>query len=615
MRQSESAAAGSIAATNEDDIMDPAYLFPLDPDGELLPDQPPDVRHVPHADLPPPPPQAVAAGCDRSTLGTMQLLAEWASQPAPPTMVHVPRRLRRRFAAIAMQLFRRATHLSVSVDADPAQKEPAIYYMLLWSFPSLVLRVDPYHPETEMEHNARNLRLAASARECLQHAEAGEWHLLLQAALSERDKLAEEQASRDAFAPQLEPSWLQRLGQAARKTRNGCLRTATHILVGPGKAPPTVETAEATWALACRAPGPHDAEAYAEARRAAQRASAVKVTQRIVTKRIRLACAGAEPGPSGWRNGHLACMHDDAPDGPRALVEWTQLWIDGVPALAGAVWRQACLVSLAKPGGGVRPLMLQETPLKLTENVLVAVHQEALIAAVGPTQFGVGPQSRSHVASALIEGATKDTDVDGLLSVDCSNAFGSIFHAAIYWSLIHAYPGILAYLLCFWHDAGILIWQKVDNHWEYRHCQRGVPQGSPLAPWLYAIALYHLLYVNERAIPVALAARWGAMRQAFLKAQLLMYVDDISCWGRHGSIVDAWIFMSPALLVGGLEVKPSKSQLWLRSGPHSRLPGVDVEPAACITALGCSLHTDCEIQVGAQPDHDAVLAIDAASPL
>lgn len=526
------------------------------------------------------------------------MLAEWTCQPAPATMVFVPRSLRRRFAAVADVLLSRAITTTLEAhDGAPCEQRAAEHaHALLWALPSLVLRAEAGDPDEDLKTRSRHQ--VGLARSRLQHAEAGEWHILLRAALDERLAQQTAAAERDGLGPGKEPSATQRLGLAARKARHGCLRTATQILIGPGKAPPTAATVEQTWHLACREGGPDDAAALAAARKVAERLPGIHIPGRVVSKRVRLARAGAEPGPSGWRNAHIACVHDYAQDGRRTLTAWTQLWASGLPQTTGGTWRQACMVSLAKPNGGVRPLMLQEALLKLTENVLAEVQQKQLIAAAGCGQFGVGPSSRAHVAAHLIEAATADDTIEGVLSLDCANAFGSLLHAVVYWSLIASCPGLLPYLCCLWQDTGIRCWQREGSQWVSRHSRRGVPQGSPLAPWLYAIALHWLLYTNvEHRPPAVASAAWTAARDALRRAGYVAYVDDVTLWGSRTTLSEAWSFAVQALAVGGLEIKAAKSQLWLR-GDQTPLPRVDVRPAPSITALGCSLHNDHAIHVG-----------------
>ena len=89
-----------------------------------------------------------------------------------------------------------------------------------------------------------------------------------------------------------------------------------------------------------------------------------KCTPRLrgVAQQIARSKAAASPGPSGWRNSHIACAYA-YPGGPHALLAWATAWAQGdMPPWAAAIWSGA----LARPfwktreQGAARPIMCTE---------------------------------------------------------------------------------------------------------------------------------------------------------------------------------------------------------------------------------------------------------------
>ena len=82
--------------------------------------------------------------------------------------------------------------------------------------------------------------------------------------------------------------------------------------------------------------------------------------------------AAAGPGPSGWRNSHIACAYAH-PGGPHALLAWATIWARGdIPPWAADIWSGA----LARPfwktpeQRTVRPIMCTEALVKLAFGIV-----------------------------------------------------------------------------------------------------------------------------------------------------------------------------------------------------------------------------------------------------
>ena len=149
--------------------------------------------------------------------------------------------------------------------------------------------------------------------------------------------------------------------------------------------------------------------------------------------------------------------------------------------------RRHSMVGLKPADKGIRPIALQGALLKLAENCLLATVWPQL--AIAPEQYGVGPGANSHAAIEVLQATADDTRTQAMLSIDVSNAFGSIAHSAVWRALAESAPCLVPYLSSAWQEgAGMELYVKGPSGWETRRCMAGVSQGSPLAPYLYEIA-------------------------------------------------------------------------------------------------------------------------------
>ena len=364
---------------------------------------------------------------------------------------------------------------------------------------------------------------------------------------------------------------------------------------------------ERVWELRCGAEQPADAAAHQRACTAARDASWTQIRRRTVAKRIHQSKAGAAPGPSGWRNGHIKAVQESGEPGRAALMAWCQLWTDGRAGPAADVWRQAMIAALAKANGGIRPISLQEALLKLAANCIAEERQRDLQRAVGEKQFGVGPRARADVAALLLDVAMEEEDTEAMVSLDVANAFGSLWHWAIYMAVEELAPWMLPWLTDVWQLHGLLCWQRTETGWESRHAACGIPQGDPLAAWIYALTQRWLLERCERRPEWCSAERWQKeelerwrqRRKQAMQMRSLAYMDDMSLWGGRGGMRQSYEFYQEALAAGGLKLKPEKCQLL--SG--TAIAGVPIAPSQSITALGCHMHTDFAVAVGKPAEH------------
>ena len=83
------------------------------------------------------------------------LVNEWVMQPAPPTMVHTPRSLRKRVAQLMVRQIRRAVDASMaaydtstSAIRDSLEAKAILEHQILWAMPALLTRRMPDQHES-----------------------------------------------------------------------------------------------------------------------------------------------------------------------------------------------------------------------------------------------------------------------------------------------------------------------------------------------------------------------------------------------------------------------------------------------------------------------------------
>ena len=52
---------------------------------------------------------------------------------------------------------------------------------------------------------------------------------------------------------------------------------------------------------------------------------------------------------------------------------------------------------------------------------------------------------------------------------------------------LHQRPRLLPWLTAVWPGGGLRCWQQTDRGWGWELMGRGLPQGDPLAAWLFAL--------------------------------------------------------------------------------------------------------------------------------
>lgn len=194
-------------------------------------------------------------------------------------------------------------------------------------------------------------------------------------------------------------------------------------------------------------------------------------------------------------------------------------------------WKHSIVVSIPKPGKtpnnlqALRPISLTPTICKLVERML-ATRVSWWLERYGkyhPAQIGFRPylgteEGLSILADDIIQVSPHSQAVRTVVALDIAKAYDNIDHRVIMTNLIELGlpPRVTRFVYSFLRNRTFAI--RVDGQQEGCFTSnRGVPQGSVLAPLLFNIAL----------IPLA----WQLHRVPDVK--FLVYADDVTLWTTH----------------------------------------------------------------------------------
>ena len=220
-------------------------------------------------------------------------------------------------------------------------------------------------------------------------------------------------------------------------------------------------------------------------------ASAVEeISEGVVEKMIGSFAKGSAGGPSGLKPQHLKdalqfAYRDELIHILADVV--TKLARGDAPTRIRPFLNGAALIALPKPSGDLRPIAVGEVLRRLVSKCMLDSCSDEAKARLEPLQVGVGTRQGAeatvHVARQWMDRHNGDPH-RVLVKLDMENAFNTMDREAMLLAVRSAFPQ-LAPWVDFSYGARTGLWldgRRLDS------C-RGVRQGDPLGPLLFALAL------------------------------------------------------------------------------------------------------------------------------
>ena len=277
-----------------------------------------------------------------------------------PTILWAPRPVRQQCAHALATCLEQANAHAQAQDGLEAE----IAFLTLRNISQLLFRADPRSRDIAQQElpdgpGGTASTLTACLRSRLRDIRNGNWLSLVDALLA--DLAAAEEAHRIARSPRAHTTGSDITADQAQaagvRARTGALKSAASILTGGPPVPPSPDIAAAISAQFITTASPEQEQDLRDALAAASsihtRAKFRPKLKHIATQ-IGKIKAAAGPGPSALRNSHLQVLYS-APNGPAALLAWTDNWATGtVSPWAASFWTAAVARPFWKtphPGG------------------------------------------------------------------------------------------------------------------------------------------------------------------------------------------------------------------------------------------------------------------------
>jgi hypothetical protein len=288
------------------------------------------------------------------------------------------------------------------------------------------------------------------------------------------------------------------------------------------------------------------------------------------------------PGPSGLRASHLQdALRRPGRGAPlvSALARFCHMWAHGlIPEEMAPVLCGANLTPLRKKDGGVRPIAVGEVLRRLACKTLLntAVAKEEA-SALAPEQVGVGVSRGAESVTlgfgSLLSCMGPHAQSWAALQVDVSAAFPTVSRQHVLQETATDAPSLYnAMKFCLSKSSPIYCGKNI------LYAESGVPQGCPLAPVAFSLAIQPIV----RTISRTMGLIWN-----------VWYLDDGLLVGDPQKLGEALAYLERELRKRGLALNRKKCALWGPAAslvPHSAdIPIVPWEPDSGITLLGAPI--------------------------
>ena len=298
----------------------------------------------------------------------------------------------------------------------------------------------------------------------------------------------------------------ERHRRATELLHEGLLQQASATLV---QAPPVRVTDAIEQEMRLKHPAARHQEAERLAGlRAVAAAAAIHIDEDALEKALHGFSPASAGGPSGLRPQHIkeAMAPGLRDEVRRHLAAIANRMARGeVPSEVRAWLCGASLTAVPKPSGGHRPIAVGEAMRRLTAKALASTVAPAMRELFEPVQLGVGTpggaEASVHVARQWMSRNAGDKD-KVLVTIDVENAFNMIDRSAFLSEVRRTQPGLAPWVDFCYADASHLL---LDSR--VLASERGIQQGDPLGPALFALAVHTAILEARDA---ASGASWGS---------------------------------------------------------------------------------------------------------
>ena len=287
--------------------------------------------------------------------------------------------------------------------------------------------------------------------------------------------------------------------------------------------------------------------------RAVAAAAAPILTAEEVLKAIKSFPEGSAGGKSGLKPQHLkdTLVPGYGDECVRALTEVVALLASGKAHPAARQWICcASLTALGKPDGGLRPIAIGETLRRLTSKTLVKEAGEDFLSYFEPIQVGVGSKGGAEAAIHAVRqflGRRRGKSAEVVALLDLKNAFSCVDRSAFREAIRRVAPRLAPWVDFQYGEASPLFFGEFSL-WS----ERGVQQGEPLGPALFAAAIHPIILRMDAHL------RDLGLPELGLR---VFYLDDGVLAGAQESVAAAINFLEVELGEIGLSMNRSKCEL------------------------------------------------------
>lgn len=210
------------------------------------------------------------------------------------------------------------------------------------------------------------------------------------------------------------------------------------------------------------------------------------------------------------------------------------------------LWNLTRILAIPKDSSGLklRPIAITEVFARITEKCLERITYSKVKDVLEPLQFGVrvscGTEIIIHSMQLFYERMGND---EVLLSIDCNNAFNSIFRKSILNSINKFSPDLRNWFL--WsYDINSKLYDS--NGVFVCFSQEGVKQGGPLSSLLFALCVSDALKEAKEAYP---------------DCNILSFLDDIFVFGKSDEVQHVFNSLKVSLGKLGLTINTHKCNM------------------------------------------------------